>query len=153
MKIIERRASDNKYLHRDFHISMNMLMEYISKEYGKAALTEFLEQFSLEFHSIRKERLQKGDLGCLEKYFKDVYEKEEWPIIIEIKNDVLILSQDACPGISYLRKNGHSPIEQYMETYTTVYNALCKDTPYEYIMESFEVETGKCRQRFQRRSL
>lgn len=153
MKVIERRASDNKYLHRDFHISMNMLMEYIAKEFGTVALTEYLEQFSREFHSKRKECLQKGNLECLKKYFKDVYEKEEWPVHIELNSDVLIISQEACPGISYLLKNGHKPVEQYIETYTTVYKTLCQDTPYEYMMESYNFDTGKCRQRFQRRSL
>ncbi len=152
MRVIERRASDNKYLHRDFHISMNMLMEYISREYGPIALTEYLAQFSREFHSKRKECLQNGDLGCLEKYFKNVYKKEEWPLFIELKNDVLILSQDSCPGISYLQKNGYKPVEQYIETYTTVYRTLCQDTPFEYVMDSFDSDTGKCRQRFQRRS-
>jgi len=153
MKIIERKAADNKYLHRDFHISMNMLMEYICKEYGSAALIEYLAQFTQEFHSKRKKCLQKGDLGCLEKYFKETYEKEEWPVHIEFTNDVLIISQETCPGISYLRKSGHKPVEQYIETYTTVYKTLCQDTPYEYVMESFNSDTGKCRQRFQRRPI
>lgn len=153
MKVIERKASDNKYLHRDFHISMNMLMEYISKEYGPTALTEYLQQFSREFHSKRKESLQNGDLESLERYFEDVYKKEEWPILIKMKNDRLILSQESCPGISYLLKNGHKPVEQYMETYTTVYKTLCQDTPYEYVMESYDSDTGRCKQLFQRRSL
>ncbi len=153
MKVIERKASDNKYLHRDFHISMNMLMEYICKEYGSSALTDYLVQFAQEFHSIRKECLQKGDLGCLEKYFKEIYEKEEWPVQIEFKNDELVISQEACPGISHLRKSGQKPVEQYIETYSTVYKTLCQDTPYEYVMESFNSDTGKCRQRFQRRSV
>lgn len=152
MRVIERRASDNKYLHRDFHISMNMLMEYISREYGPIALTEYLAQFSREFHSKRKECLQNDDLGCLEKYFRDVYEKEEWPVDIEFKGDKLIISQDSCPGLSYLLKNGHKPVEQYIETYTTIYRTLCQDTPFEYVMDSFDSDTGKCRQRFQRRN-
>lgn len=152
MKVVERKASDNKYLHRDFHISMNMLMEYISKEYGPSALTEYLMQFSCEFHSKRKEDLQKGDLSILYNYFLETYKKEEWAVSIEFKNDILIISQERCPGISHILKSGYKPVEQYIETYTTVYSTLCKDTPYEYIMESFDPKTGKCRQRFQRRS-
>lgn len=153
MNVIERRASDNKYLHRDFHISMNMLMKYICDEFGAEALTEYLKQFSGEFHSSNTECLKKGDLECLLKYFNDVYEKEEWPVSIELSDDVLTVSQKACPGISYLRKNGHEPVEQYIETYTTVYETMCKGTPYEYFMESFNNETGACVQRFQRRAL
>lgn len=153
MKVIERRASDNKYLHRDFHISMNMLMNYIVAEFGATALTEYLKQFAGEFHSLNTEGLKKGDLECLLKYFKGVYEKEEWPADIQLCDDVLKISQDACPGITYLRNNGYEPVEQYIETYTTIYETMCENTPYEYIMESFNKDTGACVQRFQRRSL
>lgn len=153
MKVIERKASDNKYLHKDFHISMNMLMKYICDEFGPRALTEYLEQFSMEFHSLNNECLKKGKLECLLAYFKDVYKKEEWPADIELCDDILTISQNACPGINYLRQNGHEPIEHYVQTYTTVYETMCKNTPYEYFMENFNNETGACVQRFQRRPL
>jgi len=152
MKIIERRAADNKYLHRDFHISMNMLMEYICAEYGSAALTEYLRQFSREFHSLRTKCLIKGNLNCLEKYFQDIYEKEEWPVSIVLNKDALTITQKACPGMTHLRNNGHKPVEQYIETYSTVYETMCSGTPYEYVLEKFDRETGACKQRFQRRS-
>jgi len=152
MKVVDRRASDNKYLHRDFHISMNMLMEYIRDQYGPAALTEYLAQFSREFHSLRTEQLKEGGLGGLKKYFLDIYDKEEWPVSIELKDDVLIISQKACPGITHIVNNGYKPVEQYIETYTTVYKTMCEGTQYEYIMESYDPKTGACRQRFQRRA-
>jgi hypothetical protein len=31
-KIMTRKASDNKYLHKDFHVSMNILLKYIYKK-------------------------------------------------------------------------------------------------------------------------
>lgn len=151
MKIVDRRASDNKYLHRDFHISMNMLMEYIRDQYGSAALTEYLVQFSKEFNSLRIEQLKEGSLEGLREYFIDVYDKEEWPVSIELENDVLTITQKACPGIAHLISKGYEPVEQYIETYTTVYETLCGGTPYEYIMENYDPKTGACCQRFQRR--
>lgn len=152
MKIIERKASDNKYLHRDFHISMNMLMEYICSNFGEDALTEYLVQFSKGFHKQRKEYLMKGDLVSLKKYFSDVYEKEEWPVEIILKDEVLTISQDSCPGISHIKKNGFEPIRQYIETYSTVYKAMCLGTSYAYSIENFDQDTGKCRQCFKRRT-
>ena len=151
MKVVDRRASDNKYLHRDFHISMNMLMEYIHDEYGPAALTKYLQQFSQAYNSQRTKELKKGNLLGLREYFVDIYEKEEWPASIELKDDVLMVSQESCPGITHIKNNGHTPVEQYIETYTTVYEAMCEDTPYEYILEEYDSKTGACRQRFQRR--
>lgn len=152
MKVVERRAADNKYLHRDFHISMNMLMEYICSNFGSAALTDYLKQFSREFHAPRNRCLKKENLKCLEKYFRGVYEKEEWPAIIALKDDMLVIHQKTCPGIMHIRKKGHNPIKRYIETYTTIYETMCEGTPYEYIIEGFDLNTGACTQRFQRRS-
>jgi len=153
MRVIERKASDNKYLHRDFHISMNMLMQYIQDKYGSKALTDYLKQFSREFHSLRKACLMKGELNTLKEYFIDVYKKEEWPVEITLVEDVLSISQVTCPGISHLIKNGQKPVNQYIETYTTIYETLCENTPYQYVMVNFDIETGACRQHFQRRQL
>lgn len=153
MKVIERRASDNKYLHKDFHISMNMLLQYIHDEYGSDAVTEYLRQFAMEFHSPLSKSLRENGLTQAAEYFHDIYEKEEWPVLITLKDDVLTISQESCPGITHIKKNGHKPMEQYIETYTTIYMTLCESTPYEYVMEKYDPETGACRQRFQRRPL
>lgn len=152
MEVFERRASQNKYLHRDFHISMNMLMEYIRERFGPESLTEYLREFSREFHKVRKEELTKGSLIVLYDYFKKIYKDEEWEIEITVDESELRLYQTACPGILHIRKNGFSPVEQYIETYTTVYDELCKGTPFEYIMMDFAKETGACTQVFRRRA-
>lgn len=151
MEVFERKASDNKYLHRDFHISMNMLMEYICEKFGPESLTDYLKDFSREFHKRRKAELMKGRLDVLHEYFQRIYKEEEWEIKITITENELNLTQAACPGISYIREKGFGPIDQYIETYTTVYGELCEGTPYEYIMMDFCKETGACTQVFRRR--
>lgn len=151
MKVVERKASDNKYLHRDFHISMNMLMEYIYDKFGSVAITEYLKQFSAQFHKQRKKDLLEKGLGSLKDYFEKIYSDEEWPVIIEF-DDELKLEQSACPGITHIQKNGYKPVDQYIETYTTVYEELCSNTPFEYEMIEFDKQTGACRQVFRRRN-
>lgn len=153
MEVFERKAADNKYLHRDFHISMNMLMEYISNRFGRAALTDYLKTFSKEFHKQRKTKLSTEGLSALKDYFEKIYSEEEWKVEIDFSQDKLILKQNACPGISYIRSKGFEPIKQYIETYTTVYHELCKGTPYEYEMVGFNDKTGACTQVFKRRSI
>lgn len=151
MKRIDRRAADNKYLHKDFHISMNMLMEYIAGQYGEAALTEYLGRFAAAYHSPLKKGLVEKGLPEMEKYLREIYKKEEWPVSIESGAGKLVVIQDACPGISHIRKKGGKPVRQYIETYTTVYKTICEGTPYEYSMEAFDPDTGACRQVFRRR--
>lgn len=152
MKVLERKASDNKYLHRDFHISMNMMMEYICAEFGEPALTDYLREFAHSFHSQRTECLKTRGIECLEDYFKGIYKKEEWVVDISLEKDVLVIKQDACPGIAHIRSKGFEPVKQYYETYSTVYAAMCEGTPYEYSLEGFNLKTGACVQRFKRRA-
>ncbi len=153
MEVFEQKASENKYLHRDFHISMNILMEYISEKFGEGALTEYLRMFSGEFHKERKKLLVENGLVVLKDYFEKVYSEEEWNIEISLSDNELRISQEACPGISHIRKNGFLPIPRYIETYTTIYEELCRETPYEYEMLEFNNDTGECSQTFRRRSI
>jgi len=44
IKVMERKASDNKYLHKDFHIALNLLMTYLYDHFGKDALVNYLKQ-------------------------------------------------------------------------------------------------------------
>lgn len=151
MEVFEQKADDNKYLHKDFHISMNMMMEYICNKYGDSALTEYLRRFTREFHSILKENLKKKGLIAVSEYLADIYEKEEWDLNIRHSDEELVVRQTACPGITHIKEKGHKPVQRYIETYTTVYEELCADTAYEYKMVDFDTDTGACVQVFRKR--
>ena len=150
-KVMERKASDNKYLHKDFHLSMNILLSYIYENFGKEKLIGYLGQYAEAYHQPLKRELQTGDLGALYRYFTGIYEKEEWPVKINYGENVLEISQDACPGITHIRAKGQKPCPHYEETYHTVYSTLCTNTPFEYALEYFDAETGACKQRFTRK--
>ena len=147
-RVMKRNASDNKYLHKDFHISQNILMDYICRNYGKASLIKYLEQFAEAYYKPLKDKMMKGDIEALYKYFKDIYEKEEWPVRIICDKNQIKIEQDACPGISYIKSKGWDPVSDYQETYRTIYRTLCKNTPFEYILQNFNVGTGACTQIF-----
>jgi hypothetical protein len=44
-EVMRRKASDNDYLHRDFHLTLNMGIEYLREKFGDEAVGEYLEQF------------------------------------------------------------------------------------------------------------
>ncbi len=150
-KIMDRRASDNKYLHKDFHLSMNILLKYIYENFGKLQLIEYLKQYSRAFYKPINEELKSGNIQVLKKYFTDIYEKEEWSVTIVSDDDFIKIEQDACPAISYIRKTGEQPCPYYIETYNTVYKTLCENTPFEYFLNDFNEETGGCKQEFRRK--
>src|SRR5690606_27892865 len=94
IKVMSRTAADNKYLHKDFHQSMNLLIDYIYNNFGKDNLIENLKQFTNAYHQPLNELLKAGDLNALADYFSDIYKKEEWPVKINVKEGHLEIEQD-----------------------------------------------------------
>lgn len=150
-RVMERRASDNKYLHKDFHLSMNMLLSYIYENFGKEALIRYLAQYARAYYQPLNGELRRGDLNALNRYIRGIYAREEWAVTINNGEDYVEIVQDGCPGISHIRDKGQRPCPYYEETYNTVYRTLCEGTPFAYELEYFEEGTGACKQRFTRR--
>ena len=151
IKVMERRAADNKYLHKDFHLALNLLLTYIFDNFGKDAMTDYLRNFARVYYSPLNQGIKSGDKEILVNHFKNIYEKEEWPVEITSDNNTIVITQQACPGISHILKKGMKPCPYYRETYNTVNQTICMNTPFEYIMEYFNDETGACKQKFIRR--
>jgi hypothetical protein len=148
VKVIERKASDNKYLHKDFHMALNLMMTYIYDNFGKDALIIYLKKFSQAYYKPLNQSLMSGDKEILTQYFRGIYEKEEWPVNISIHENAVEITQDSCPAISHIVQKGGKPCPFYSETYNTVYKTICDNTPFEYVLEYFDDETGACKQLF-----
>ncbi|NMC37129.1 MAG: hypothetical protein GYA41_02265 [Bacteroidales bacterium] len=148
VRTMERQASDNKYLHRDFHAALNMMLNYILDNFGEEALKEYLEQYSGAFHKPLNNRLKSGDKELLADYFREKYRNEEWPVRITASETAVVIEQEACPGIAAILARGEKPCRLYVETYASVYRTLCEGTPFEYSLDYFDNDTGACRQRF-----
>ena len=143
-----RKASDNKYLHRDFHISLNMLLEYLDGRFGKEAVVKYLSQYTRAYHQPLHEQLMAGNMTALLDYLTQIYQKEEWPVRIRTGDGFIEVQQDGCPGISHIKASGKQPSPYYMKTYRTVYETLCEGTPFQYVLQHFDNETGACTQLF-----
>lgn len=151
IKVMKRTASDNKYLHRGFHQTLNLLMDYIYENFGINNLITYLEQFTLEYHKSLHDQLNEGNIHALVSYLHDIYEKEEWPVVIRQGGGYVEIEQEACPGITHIKSMGKTPCPLYVETYRTVYSTLCSDTPFEYKLDYFDDETGACKQTFRKK--
>ncbi len=153
VKVMERKASDNKYLHKDFHLALNLLMNYLYTNFGKDALVRYLQQFSREYHRPLIDELKSGNLNALAGYLRDIYMKEEWPVNIYSDENRIELSQEACPAMTFIIQKGEKPCPFYFETYRTVYETMCENTPFEYKLEYFNDESGACKQFFIRKEV
>jgi hypothetical protein len=153
VKVMERKVSDNIYLHKDFHLALNLMMQYLYDNFGEEALLNYLENYSRAFYKVINEELKMGDISVLIRYFTEIYKKEEWPVRITSGNNFVEIVQDACPAISHIISKGGKPCPLYRETYNTVYSTMCDGTPFEYTLEYFDDNTGACRQIFKRKEV
>ena len=66
-EVMERKASDNKYLHKDFHVSLDIGIDYIGKQFGPEAIDAYLTQYAKAFY-------QPMTLKELQQYFERIYQ-------------------------------------------------------------------------------
>ena len=126
---IERKASDNKYLHRDFFVTGDIGISYVGENFGGDAVIEYLEQYAKSYYKLLvKEVINKG-LVALKDYFVTIYKKEEWEENVQIVLDKngLTVKTLKCPAVTYMKSVGHVPSKWYKETVYTVYGVLAKE--------------------------
>lgn len=137
-KVMERKASDNKYLHRDFHCTLNIGIDYLGRRYGTDAVKEYIVRF---VHSYYKPM----DLDGLEKYFKDIFEAEESSDLLKLTRTESSLKVDIeeCPAIKFMRSIGDEPSQWYGLTTTLLYAELAKVCGLQFTLYSYEPQTGR----------
>ncbi len=148
-----RSASDNKYIHKDFHNGLNLGITYLQESYGDEAVREYLQQFANAFYSPLKKTLCDRGLVAIEEHYKDIYEAEEvsCDVTCERTDDELVMRVKRCPAITHMRKSNQVINPLYYETTLTVHNTICEGTPYAFELVSYNEEDGASVQRFYRR--
>ena len=66
-----RSASDNAYLHKDFHGALSGGIEYLHSRYGDEAVREYLRQFTLSYFAPLRRQLQQRGLAALAEHIAD----------------------------------------------------------------------------------
>jgi len=75
-QVMRRRASDNVYLHRDFHGALSAAIQYLEDRFGEEAVRQYLRAFAGAYYAPLKEALRSRGLVALEEHFRKVYEAE-----------------------------------------------------------------------------
>lgn len=101
-EVMERKASENEYFHKDFHSSMNMGIHYIGTNYGMEGVKEYLTRFTRNVYQSVIDDIKSRGLVALEDKIKDTYMKEKQPHVLEtdLFHDKKMLSINIvwCPG-------------------------------------------------------
>ncbi len=150
---IDRKAADNKYLHKDFHVTADNGITYVGENYGDEAVIEYLTQYAKSFYKLLVEKFNKIGLKALEENFVNVYAKEEWSehLKTQITDDELKIMVDKCPAVIYMKSIGHTPSKWYKETTYTTYKVLADMCNLDFVVKYYNEEDGSTEFVFSRR--
>jgi hypothetical protein len=151
-QVMKRSASDNAYLHKDFHGALSGGIEYLHEKFGEQAVRDYLRQFTLSFYAPLREELKRRGLAALKDHFEKLYRIEEGEASFALSDDELVIRVAACPAVTHMRRHNYPVARLFHETTRTVNEALCEGTPYAAELLEYEPETGRSVQRFYRRT-
>ena len=150
--VMERKASDNKYLHRDFHVSADIGIAYVGDKFGDGAVKEYLTRFALSYYKPLFGEYEKKGLIALKEWIEDTYKKEESPDAVEtsLEEDCLSVNVKYCPAVKFMKEQGHTPSKWYRETTQTVNKTIADKCGLSFEMGAYDEETGKTTYKFKK---
>ena len=150
-EVMRRQASDNEYLHKDFHGALSAGIEYLNQNYGDQVVREYLRQFANVYYAPLKSAIKRHGLAALKEHFVKLYDIEGDKITIEISEDEMTLKVEACPAVMHMRKHGYTVAGLFHETTKTVNETICEGTDFAAELVEYDEQTGQSVQKFYRR--
>ena len=151
-EIMRRKASDNVYLHKDFHGALSNGIQFIHEKYGADAVRAYLRQFAAAYYAPLKTEIKERGLPALKDYFEKMYRLEGGVIHLTCSDDELRLEVEACPAVAHMRQQGYAVAELFYETTKTVNATICENTPFAAELVQYDKADGHSIQRFYRRA-
>lgn len=150
-EVMRRTASDNSYLHKDFHGALSEGIEYLHRHYGPEAVREYLRQFATAFYAPLNRAIKERGLGALKEHVEKIYGLEGGKIHIQFTDAEMTVSVEACPAVAHMRKEGYPVAELFYETTKTVNETICAGTGFTAELVEYDHRTGRSVQRFSKR--
>jgi len=148
-KVLDCRASDNPYLHKDFHGALCYAIKYLYENFGPEATAEYLGQVGRTYFAPLAERLEREGLTALERHWRDVFTREGGKFSLGYDRDTLVVTVSECPAIAHLKARGWFFTERFCETTVVINETVCGAAGYECSCR-YEPGRGKCVQKFRK---
>lgn len=144
-EVMDRRAGDNEYFHRDFHSSTNRGIQYLGEKYGLDTVREYLTQYAT--HVYAHLNISKTGLDGIEKLIRDTYKKEkaEDAIVITKRDNGFEVEIQYCPAVKHLHHIGRKVSPFFRYTTEFVMAALAAECGAIFTMQNYDEETGAAR--------
>ena len=143
-EIMDRKASENEYFHRDFHSSMNMGLHYVGTHYGKEGVTDYLTAYTQNVYGpVLKEITSRG-LAAIEAKILDTYTKEKAKDAVTtcLSDTGLQVTVHYCPAVKHLKSTGREVSPWFRYSTEVVMKVLAQACGCLFSMTSYEEETG-----------
>ncbi len=150
-EVMERSASDNEYLHRDFHGALSTGIAYLQEKYGDDSVRDYLRRFTLAHYAALREDVQARGLVALAEHFQRVYATEGASARIRCSDDEMVIELDECPAVMHMREHGYAIAPMWVETTRAVNEALVEGTVFRAELVDYDELTGARVERFFRR--
>ena len=144
-RVMKRNASDNRYFHKDFHLSMNAGVEYVGTRFGTEAVDRYLRQYALAYFAPMIEQMRQEGIAPLEAYLKSVYLAEEAQDVLRTihEGEGLRVFISECPAVRHIKASGRTVSQWYAFTTTSVMDAIAQAAGFQFTMQAYDDETGK----------
>ena len=144
--LIDLKREDNKYLHRDFHLSGDLALTYCGEKFGDEAVKEFLTAYTKNYYSPQIEDVKKRGLAALKEWIEKIYAVEEASDVLhtELLDGCLSVTIDKSPVIEYMHKLNQQPSKYYIEETSTLYAVIAEECGFSFNLEYYQ-EDGAAR--------
>lgn len=144
IEVMDRHASDNRYLHRDFHISCDLGIAYIGSRYGEKGVREYLIQYTDAYLSPLADSMSVSGLKPFADYLKRIYEAEEASsaIHMDLTENELIVTTDSSPAVTAMKKAGYEQSAWNKLTAPVIYGRLAEKSGFLFEMQYYDESTG-----------
>lgn len=143
-RVMDIKAEDNKYLHRDFHFHGDLALRYLGEHFGENGVRNFLTEYANHYYAPQIEDAKTRGLIALKEWIERVYEIEEASHLLkcDLSEDCLAVHISESPAISHLRSTGTEPCKYYIEQTRTLYSAIADSLGYSFNLDYYD-DTGK----------
>jgi hypothetical protein len=150
-EILTRRAADNPYLHKDFHVALSTGIAYLESRFGAQAVRDYLKRLARGYYAPLTRSIQEKGLAALRDYLQGVYAQEGGKVATTFSDDEMLVEVDECPAVMHMRAHGYAVAPLFSETGKTLYEELCEGTPFVAEWLRYDELTGASAVRFRRR--
>lgn len=144
------RYQEDNELHRDFHGSTNMTIDYVARKYGLESIKAILRKTGREVYRSIHRKLSRGDASELLEHLTWFMYREGAVFSLTVGKEDIRLEVFECPAVKHLRKLGIRPSAHFCLQTSEVNAGMCEGTPWSTSTEV--IAEGHCIQTFRKKN-